>query len=144
MTALFKVLAPIVAITGEWSEESSKVNVICRYTSSYEKVQQVVQLGEVRRPVCWSASAEIVTIVVGNVLEKVSPFRCDESRSPSGMFRVPVSTNQESRPQGSEERRIFVGRYDVTRRAIDCGYRQGPRVSVELDGCSLYFVRLMV
>ena len=74
MTALFKVLAPIVAITGEWSEESSKVNVICRYTSSYEKVQQVGQLGEVRRPVCWSASAEIVTIVVGNGLERFLPF----------------------------------------------------------------------
>ena len=120
------------------------LNVICRYASSYEKVQQVGQLGEIRQPVCRSASAELVTIVVGNGLEKVSPFRCDESCSPSSMFRVLVTTNQESRPQGSEERRIFVGRYDVTRRAIDCGYRQGPRVSVELDSCSLNFVRLMV
>ena len=92
------------------------LNVIFRYTSSYEKVQEVGQLDEFRRPVCWSASAEVVTIVVRNGLENVSPFRCDESCSPSSMFRVPVSTNQESRPQGSEERPIFVGRYGVTRR----------------------------
>ena len=31
------------------------------------------------------------------------------------MFRVPVPTNQESRSQGSEERRIIVGRYGGAR-----------------------------
>jgi hypothetical protein len=60
------------------------------------------------------------------------------------MFRVPFPTNQESRSQGSEELYIFVGRYDVTRGAVDGGYHQGPWVSVKLDGYSLYFVRLMV
>jgi len=39
--------------------------VICRYTLSYEEVQQVGQLNEVRRPIVRSASVEIVTVVAG-------------------------------------------------------------------------------
>ena len=114
------------------------------YATSYEEVQQLAQLSEVRRPVCSSANSEIVRVVAGEDLEGVSVFRCDKPCSPSSMLGVPVPDNQESRSRRSEERRIFVGRYGGTRGALDGGYHQGPCVRNKLYGCSLHFVRLMV
>jgi hypothetical protein len=50
------------------------LDVVCPYTPSYEEFRQVGQLSEIHRPVCWSASTEIVTVVAGNDLERFLPF----------------------------------------------------------------------
>ena len=47
--------------------------VICRYNPSYEEVQQVRQLSGVRRPVCRSASAEMVTAMAGDGINLLAP-----------------------------------------------------------------------
>jgi len=93
----------------------------------------------VHRPTGQFASAEVGTMASTDGREESVSFERDKSRTPSGMLRVPVASDQEPWTQGSEEVGICGRGRSVAWGTVDGRHRQRPWKGFKVDSNSLQF-----
>jgi len=77
----------------------------------------------VSRPVGRFASAVVGTMTFMNRREESASFRHDETCALSGVFRVPVASDQEPWAQGLEKSSVGDRRRSMTWRTVDGRHR---------------------